>query len=87
MALRIENTRTDRIAALQRIFRRMTIRDWLFYALMLAGLAPAIFHIANNRAINGVLIIVFGIGVGSVVRFMMIMDPKRDPDDEDPPYR
>ncbi len=64
--------------------RRMTTRDWLFYALMVAALAPAIFHIANNRAVNGVLIIIFGIGVGSVTRYLMIMDPKRDPDNDGP---
>ena len=65
----------------------MNRRDWLFYALMLSALAPAMFHILNNRAINGVLIIIFGIGVGSVTRFLMIMDPKRDPDRHEPPYR
>lgn len=74
---------------LREMYRRMNTRDWLFYGLMLAALAPAIFHIANNRAVNGVLIIVFGIGVGSVTRYLMIMDPKRDPveDDDLDPYR
>ena len=62
---------------------RMNRRDWLFYGLMLAGLAPAIFHMANNRVVNGVLIVVFGVIVGSVVRYQMIMDPKRDPDEFD----
>ncbi len=68
---------------LREMIRRMNRRDWLFYGLMVAALAPAIFHIANNRAINGMIIIIFGIGVGSVTRYLMIMDPKRDPDNED----
>ncbi|CAN5704435.1 hypothetical protein BH23CHL2_BH23CHL2_12960 [soil metagenome] len=70
---------------MRRVIDRMNRRDWLFYGLMLAALAPAIFHIANNRAANGVIIIVFGIGVGSVARYLMIMDPKRDADRDDPP--
>ncbi|HLT19985.1 MAG TPA: hypothetical protein VKZ96_11055 [Thermomicrobiales bacterium] len=65
------------------IRRRMTTRDWLFYALMVAAIAPATYHIVNNRAVNGILIIIFGIGLGSVVRFLMIMDPDRDPVDDD----
>lgn len=72
---------------MHRMIERMNTRDWLFYGLMLAALGPAIFHIANNRAVNGILIIVFGIGVGSVVRYLMIMDPKRDPDRDDPQFR
>lgn len=68
---------------LRDIRRRMTRRDWLFYGVMLAAFIPAIYHIVNNRAVNGLLIIIFGIGVGSVTRFMMIMDPERDPVDED----
>lgn len=69
---------------LRRMIHLMNRRDWLFYGLMLAGLGPAIYHIANNRAINGVLIIIFGLGVGSVVRFMMIMDRESDADYDDP---
>lgn len=72
---------------MRRMFKRMNRRDWLFYALMLAAFIPAIFHIVNNRAINGILIIIFGIGLGSVARYLMIMDPKRDPDRDDPPHR
>jgi hypothetical protein len=71
----------------RRVIDRMNRRDWLFYALMLSAFIPTTFHIMNNRAINGVLIIIFGIGVGSVTRFLMIMDPKRDPDRDEPPFR
>ncbi len=71
---------------MRNILDRMNRRDWLFYALMLAAFVPATFHIVNNRAINGILIIIFGIGLGSVVRFLMIMDPKRDPERDEPPY-
>jgi hypothetical protein len=69
---------------MRRMIERMNRRDWLFYGLMLAAFAPTMFHILNNRAINGILIIIFGIGVGSVTRYLMIMDPKRDPDNDDP---
>lgn len=70
---------------MRRMLARMNRRDWIFYGLMLAAFAPATFHILNNRAVNGVLIIIFGIGVGSVARYLMIMDPKRDPDRDDTP--
>ena len=65
------------------MIERMNWRDWLFYGFMLAAIVPATFHIMNNRAVNGVLIIIFGIGLGSVARYLMIMDPKRDPVDDD----
>ena len=65
------------------MIERMNWRDWLFYGLMVAAFVPATFHILNNRAVNGVLIIIFGIGLGSVVRYLMIMDPKRDPKEDD----
>ena len=68
---------------MHRMIERMNWRDWLFYGLMLAAFVPAIFHIMNNRAVNGLLIIIFGIGLGSVVRYLMIMDPKRDPIDDE----
>lgn len=72
---------------MRRMIDRMNRRDWLFYGLMLAAFAPAMFHILNNRAINGMLIIIFGIGVGSVTRYLMIMDPKRDPENDEPSFR
>lgn len=71
---------------MRRMLDRMNRRDWLFYGLMLAAFVPAIFHIVNNRAINGILIVIFGIGLGSVMRYLVIMDPKRDPPDDDIPY-
>ena len=72
---------------MRRVLERMNRRDWIFYALMLAAFVPAIFHIANNRAVNGLLIIIFGIGLGSVTRYLMIMDPQRDPDHDEPHFR
>ncbi|MEZ4522641.1 MAG: DUF6789 family protein [Thermomicrobiales bacterium] len=55
---------------------RMLLRDWLFYLLMLAGVAAAIYHMANNRVMNGILVL-GGVIVGSFVRYMMISDPDR----------
>jgi hypothetical protein len=72
---------------MRRMIDRMNRRDWLFYGLMLAAFLPAAFHIVNNRAVNGLLIIIFGIGLGSVVRYLMIMDPKRDPPEDDINYQ
>jgi hypothetical protein len=60
------------------MLERMRLRDWLFFALMLLGIGAAIYHMANGRVMNGILVL-GGIIVGSVVRFTIILDPEREP--------
>lgn len=59
------------------MLQRMILRDWLFFGVMLIGVVAAIYHMMNNRVMNGVLALL-AIGVGITVRFIIIRSAQRD---------
>lgn len=59
------------------MLQRMILRDWLFFGVMAVGVVAAIYHMMNNRVMNGVLALL-AIGVGIVVRFIIIRSAQRD---------
>lgn len=59
------------------MLQRMILRDWLFFGVMLVGVIAAIYHMMNNRVMNGVLALL-AIGVGIIVRFIIIKSAQRD---------
>ncbi|MFW6076003.1 MAG: DUF6789 family protein [Chloroflexota bacterium] len=52
---------------------RLNRRDMLFFGLMIVGYAAAIFHMVDNRIMNGVLV-ALAMTAGVVIRFLTIRD-------------
>jgi Family of unknown function (DUF6789) len=55
------------------MLQRLTLRDWLFAALMVIGIAIAAYHIANERFLTGALVL-GGLLLGGVVRLAIAGD-------------